>query len=81
VITRDDIRFGTAAEPTERKRTYVQPDRFGFCGDPTERKRTYVMPDRFGFCGDDPEPAAQPKPQKRMEIRVVRGRLEVVECE
>ena len=81
MIIRDDLRFGTAAEPTERKRSYVQPDRFGFSGDPTERKRTYVQPDRFGFSGDDPEPAAQPEPQKRTEIREVCGSLEVVECE
>jgi hypothetical protein len=100
MIIRDHMRFGEATEPTERKRSHVEPDRlgfsgkpterkrshvvpdrFGFCDEPTERKRTYVVPDRFGFCGDDPEPAAQPEPQKRLVIREVGGRLEVVECE
>jgi hypothetical protein len=105
MIIRDHMRFGWATEPTERKRTYVQPNRFGFSGDPkpterkrshvqpdrfgfseddpeaTKRKRTYVQPDRFGFSGDDPEPAWQLEPEKRMEIRVVDGRVEVVECE
>ena len=47
----------------------------------TEEKRTYVKPDRFGFSGDDPEPAAPLEPQKRLVIREVGGRLEVVECE
>ena len=84
MIVRDDMRFAEATEPTEHKRTYVQPDRFGFSGDdpePTERKRSYVQPDRFGFSGDDPEPAWRLGPGKRLEIRVVRGRPEVVECE
>ena len=55
--------------------------RFGWEPDPTEEKRTYVKPDRSGFLGDDPEPAWRLEPGKRMEIRVVRGRVEVVECE
>ena len=75
------MRFGFATEPTEHKRTYVQPDRFGFATEPTERKRTYVVPDRFGFSGDNPEPAWVSDPGKRLEIREVGGRLKVVECE
>jgi hypothetical protein len=55
--------------------------RSGTATDPTEEKRTYVKPNRSGFSGDDPEPAWQLEPGKRMEIREVRGRLEVVECE
>jgi hypothetical protein len=60
----------------------IRNDRyFGEETDPTEDKRTYVQPDRSGFSGDDPEPAWELEPGKRMEIREVRGRLEVVECE
>jgi hypothetical protein len=84
VINRDDMRFGWATEPTEQKRTYVQPNRSGFSEDDpeaTECKRTYVQPNRSGFSGDDPEPAWVSDPGKRMEIREVRGRLEVVEYE
>ena len=84
MIIRVDMRVGAATEPTERKRTYVRPDCSGFSGDDpeaTERKRTYVKPDCSGFSGDDPEPAWESEPGKRMEIRVVRGRLQVVECE
>jgi hypothetical protein len=33
VITRDHKRFGTATEPTERKRTHVEPNRFGVSED------------------------------------------------
>jgi hypothetical protein len=55
--------------------------RFGWVTEPTKHERPIVPPDRFGFSGDDPEPAAQPEPEKRMEIREVDGRLKVVECE
>jgi hypothetical protein len=34
VIIKDTQRFGTATEPTERKRTYVEPNRFGSSEDP-----------------------------------------------
>ena len=61
MIIRNDKRFGTATEPTERKRTTVEPNRFG--------------------SSDDPKPATRLDRGKRMEIREVRGRLEVVECE
>ena len=84
MIIRDHMRFGEATEPTERKRSHVEPDRFGFSEDDpeaTERKRTHVMPNRFGFSGDDPEPAWVSGPGKRLVIREVGGRLEVVECE
>ena len=70
MIIREHVRFERAME---RNRSYVKPDRFGFAADPTERKRTYVQPDRFGFSGD--------KPEKRVEIRISRGQIEVVECE
>jgi hypothetical protein len=60
----------------------IRNDRyFGEETDPTEDKPTYVQPNRFGFSGDDPEPAWQSEPGKRLAIREVRGRLEVVECE
>jgi hypothetical protein len=83
VIIRNDRYSGEETHPTEEKRTYVKPDRSGFSEDDpeTERKRTYVKPDRFGFCGDDPEPAWRLGPGKRLVIREVGGRLEVVECE
>ena len=55
--------------------------RFGWVTEPTEHERPTVQPNRFGFSGDDPEPAWQLEPEKRMEIRVVDGRVEVVECE
>jgi hypothetical protein len=54
--------------------------RFGKATEPTERKGTHVEPNRFGS-SDDPKPNARLEPGKRMEIREVRGRLEVVECE
>ena len=55
--------------------------RFGWEADPTEHKRTYVKPNCSGISGDDPEPPWRSGPGKRMEIRIVGGRLEVVECE
>jgi hypothetical protein len=61
MIIRDNKRFGTATEPTERKRTYVKPNRFG--------------------TSDDPKPITRLGAGKRMVIRQVRGRFEVVECE
>jgi hypothetical protein len=82
MIIRNDRYFGQETDPTEQKRTYVQPHRSGFSGDDDlEEKRTYVQPHRSGFSGDDPEPAWVSGPGKRMEIREVGGRLKVVECE
>ena len=60
----------------------IRNDRyFGVETEPTVHERPTVEPNRFGFSGDDPEPAWQLEPGKRLEIREVRGRLEVVECE
>ena len=80
---RDSMRFGWEADPTEHKRTYVKPNCSGICADDpaTERKRTYVKPNCSGISGDDPEPPWRSGPGKRMEIRIVRGRVEVVEFE
>jgi hypothetical protein len=82
MIIRNDRHFGEETHPTMEKRTYVKPDRSGFSGDDDlVEKRTYVQPHRSGFSGDNPEPAWVSDPGKRLEIREVGGRLEVVECE
>jgi hypothetical protein len=55
--------------------------RSGHVTQPTERKRNYVQPYRSGQSGDVPKPDTILKvPEERLEIREVRGRLQVVEC-
>jgi hypothetical protein len=55
-------------------------ERSGKATEPTERKGRPDDPNRSGS-SEDPEPTARLEPGKRMEIREVHGRLEVVECD
>jgi hypothetical protein len=54
--------------------------RFGMATEPTERKGRPLDANRSGS-SDDPNPTTRLQPGKRMEIREVHGRLEVVECD
>ncbi len=59
MIIKDPLRFRTAPESTERKRTYVEPNRFGTSYDPDTIKQLGGV--------------------KRTVIRIVPGRVEVIE--
>jgi len=54
--------------------------RFGTAAEPTEHKGRPLDANRSGS-SDDSDPITRLQPGKRMQIREVHGRLEVVECE
>jgi hypothetical protein len=54
-------------------------ERFGTATEPTERNRR-LDASRSGL-SDDPNPTTRLQPGKRLQIREVRGRLEVIERE